>query len=390
MSASFDSKRFFENAEKFFTELQTSIDTQHTQQKESAKTEIDRLRSTFDACMNQTESIVREQSNQIKTLQSTQTQQTQIIEKLTVQIRALTDRIEALSTAATTIVPAPDVQPSQPNAQMQAPAADVEQENAAPAGATSNKPPRRKSSNGPDKDAPIATIPESEPTAPPIVTAATPEVAAVQTPEITAEQAPAVEPTVEAIPVAEQSTLSPNKTNAQIVELFLSSETVQSISDKLGTLPISTPKQKKHFNALKALADFDSKSQYPNDVFEFALHSWLIALLLRGKHENKKTSNDYFDEITGLFNKPNVVKHKEFAYPDNKETVKVSLRLATMMSSDLSATFIPNPKKYIFDNKDVIRIITKSIENHCEGSYGTDDSQVWITFLNKWLNQTNE
>jgi hypothetical protein len=70
--------------------------------------------------------------------------------------------------------------------------------------------------------------------------------------------------------------------------------------------------------------------------------------------------------------------------------VKVSLKLATMMSSDLSATFIPNPKKYIFENKDVIRIITKSIENHCEGSYGADDSQVWITFLNKWLNQTKE
>jgi hypothetical protein len=390
MSASFDSKRFFEDAEKFFTELQTSIDTQHSEQKKSQAKELDTLKRLLEERIASAQDVIQEQHTKIEKLSTTQTQQTQFIQELTRQIRELNERIEVLSTAAATIVPAPVVQPIQPNEPIQAPAADAEQESAAPAGSTSKKATKPKAPKSPDKEAAVAAIPESEPTAPPIVTAVTSEVAVVQTPEITADQAPAVEPTIEAMPVAEQSTLSPNKTNAQIVELFLSSETVQSISDKLGTLPISTPKQKKHVNALKALAAFDSKSQYPNDVFEFALHSWLIALLLRGKHENKKTPNDYFDEITGLFNKPNVVKHKEFAYPDNTETVKVSLKLATMMSSDLSATFIPNPKKYIFENKDVIRIITKSIENHCEGSYGADDSQVWITFLNKWLNQTKE
>lgn len=204
MSASFDSKRFFEDAEKFFTELQTSIDTQHTQQKESAKTEIERLRRTFDARMEKTESIMREQRNEIESLQSSQTQQTQVIQVLTGQIHALTARIEALSTAAATIVPVPVVQPIQPNAQMNAAAADVEQENSAPAGATPKKAPKPKSPKSPDKDAPVAVIPESEPTAPPIVTATTSEVAAVHAPEITAEQAPVVEPTVEAVSVAEQ------------------------------------------------------------------------------------------------------------------------------------------------------------------------------------------
>ena len=382
MSASFDSKRFFEDAEKFFTELQASIDTQHSEQKKSQAKELDTLQRLLEERIASAHDVIQEQRTKLEKLSTTQTQQTQFIQELTRQIRELNERIEVLSTAATTIVPAPVVQPIQPNTQVQAPPADAEQENAAPAESIAKKAPKPKAPKSPDKEAPVSAIPESEPTAPSIVTAVTPDVAALH--------APTVEPTIESVPVADQSTLSPNKTNAQIVELFLNSETVQSISEKLGALPISTPKQKKHFNALKALAAFDSKSHYPNDVFEFALYSWLIALLLRGKHENKKTPNDYFDEITGLFNKPNAVKHKEFAYPDNKETVKVSFKLVTMMSSDLSATYIPNPKKYIFDNKDVIRIITKSIENHCEGSYGADDSQVWITFLNKWLNQTKE
>jgi hypothetical protein len=371
MSASFNSKRFFENAEKFFTELQTSIDTQHTQQ------------------MDKTESIVREQRNQIETLQSTQTQQTQVINALTVQIRELTARIDALSTAAATIVPAPAVQPSQPNAQMQAPAADVEQENAAPAGAISKKAPRPKAPKGPDKDAPIAIISESEPTTPQIVTVATSLVAAVQTPEITAEQAPAVEPTVEAVPVGKQQNTAADDLNGQVLDRFLKLNAVKEINDTLANLPKPSILASNQIAAINKLAVYKCDVTCSADVFEFALHSWLITLLMKGKYANNGNTTQFLQEIISLFNKPNETKPKKLPYPDNVEPAQISLKLGTMMSKNLIDAYKKDPKKYISDHSDAIRSITKSIEAHCESITGAD-SQVWIKFLSKWLNQTKE
>jgi len=394
MSASFDSNRFFEDAKKFFTELQTSIDTQHTQQKESAKTEIDRLRSTFDERMEQTESIVREQRNQIETLQSTQTQQTQVINVLTNQICALTARIEALQTAATTIVPAPAVQPSQPNPHIQAPAADVEQENAAPAGATSKKAPKPNVPRSTKKDAPIATIPESETIAPPIgiappiVTAATPEVAGVQAPEITAEQVPVVEPTVKAMPVADSKTPAAEDMNAQVLDRFLKLNAVKEIHETLANLPESTKLAEQQLSALKKLADFNGFASYSTDVFGFALHSWLVVLLMKGKFANGSVTS-FLAETSTLFEKPTKTTSRTFEYSKGNSTT-FKFKLGSMMSDTLCETYRKDPKKYIAENSDAIRSITKSIEVHCEGETNVDDSQVWIKFLKKWLNQKKE
>jgi uncharacterized coiled-coil protein SlyX len=382
MSASFDSKQFFEDAAKFFTDLQTSIDTQHTQHKESAKTEIERLRRTFEARFEKTEDIVREQRRVIESLQSTQTQQTKAIQALTGQIQALTARIDSMPTAAASMVPAPVVEPSQPKSQVQAPGADAEQENAAQdAPIQAKKAAKPKAPKSPDKEAPVAAIPESEPVTSPKATAVTTEVAAVETQEITTDQAPAVEPIVEALPVAEPHTSMAEDSNAQVLEQFLTQPTVKEIIEKLNGMPKNDLTLTKHRNVLNSLITFINPGTYPADVYEFSLNLWLLTLLLKDK-------TSYKGEMYTIFDKPNETKDLSRKYDGNPD-LKVKIKLATMMSKNLSDTYKKDPKKYISDHSDAIRSITKSLEAHCEGIRGAE-SQVWIKFLNKWLNQTKE
>jgi hypothetical protein len=389
MSASFDSKQFFEDAAKFFTDLQTSIDTQHSEQKKSQAKELDTLQRLLEERIASAHDVIQEQRTKIEKLSTTQTQQTQFIQELTRQIRELNERIEVLSTAAATIVPAPVIQPIQPNTPVQAPPVDAEKENAAPAGAIAKKAPKAKAPKSIDKDASVTKNPENEPSVPQIVTAITAEVAAVQAPEITAEQAPVVEPTVEAAQDSEPKTPLAVDDNAQVLDRFLKLNAVKEINDTLANLPKSSTLANNQLAAMNKLAVYECDVTCSADVFEFGLHSWLITLLMKGKYDNKGNTTQFLEEIISLFNKPNVTKPKKLPYPDNVEPAQISLNLGTMMSKNLINAYKKDPKKYIADHSDAIRSITKSIEAHCEGISGAD-SQVWIKFLNKWLNQTKE
>lgn len=174
-----------------------------------------------------------------------------------------------------------------------------------------------------------------------------------------------------------------------MLDRFLTLNAVKEINETLANLPKSSILANNQIAAMNKLAVYQCDVTCSADVFEFALHSWLITLLMKGKYANKGNTTQFLEEIISLFNKPNETKQKKLPYPDNVEPAQISLKLGTMMSKNLIDAYKKDPKKYIADHSDAIRAITKSIEAHCEGITGAD-SQVWIKFLNKWLNQTKE
>jgi hypothetical protein len=183
------------------------------------------------------------------------------------------------------------------------------------------------------------------------------------------------------LPVGKQQNTAVEDLNRRVLEQFLKQPTVKEIIEKLNGMPKSDLTLTKHRNVLNSLTTFINPGTHPDDVYEFSLNLWLFTLLLKDK-------TSYEGEMYKIFDKPNETKDLARRYDGNPD-LKVKIKLTMMMSKNLSDAYKKDPKKYISDHSDAVRSITKSLEAHCEGIRGAE-SQVWIKFLNKWLNQTKE
>ncbi len=188
-------------------------------------------------------------------------------------------------------------------------------------------------------------------------------------------------------PVTQQATSEQTLTNqmqshAAVLERFLALEKFQEIKGILSNQQKLSTTLTKHLDSISKLPSVSITGTYAADVVEFSLNIWLFTLLLKHK------DNTFMDEMRRLYAKSSETTKKFLEYQENPK-VEIAIKIESMMSTQLKAAYRVDKKAYIKQNEAAIKAITGVIEKHCEGIDGAE-SQVWIKFLKKWLAEQEE
>jgi hypothetical protein len=350
MSSSGDSERFFRDAVAFFTELERTIQTNHQSLSEKVTDDTTSLRNLLTKTNNAAERTILELQNAIQELKQHNNQQNKQIEQLQSHISILQQRVDTLTASPFPLTTVPNFETA---------ALTVKAEDADVLAIASNTPQTSTKSSKSSRSDKTAKSPASSQPA----------------------SAPTMDTRVTAAAVDDQS-ITPRQSNAIVLAQFLALEQVTKLTELLKGLPKHNIALNRHLSAINKLHEFSFDNPCPPAVFAFGLNVWFMTLLLK----DKKT---YFAEMETMYTKINESKSKSFHYPDN-EKLAYSLKNSAFMTDELREIYRLQNKEFIRNHSNTIRKITIALETQCEDRKEVTDSQAWLQFLNKWVNNPEE
>lgn len=383
MSSMNESDLFYEKALEFFEDVKRSIETNHQLLADRQRAETESLWQQHQQLLADVEATHTRQRATIDELVKQNRLRQQQVEQLYTHVNTLQEQLQKLVAAMEAQSAASAIQPPAVTSAINAttaPCAEVGSSSTQPRTTKKPKSTTATKSVAQAADTIEAITPAELPVDAPIAAAQVEQV--VDVPAVIATETDPVEPLSEhrATPAVEAPSLSVRESNAFVVQHFLELEGVSQIMSELKSLPKTNANLKRHLGAIAKLSTFSTDIACAPEAFAFALNVWFLTLLLKEKQS-------YYNEMKSMYENFNETRKKIFEYPDN-EKLHLKLKNSALMSEALRTVYKNHGHTFIREHEQNIRAVTIALESYCQQRSDIKDSQAWVAFLSKWLNES--